>query len=780
LRLHIESFCVSALTFPFYQRPWFVFYFFPTRPISRAIKILCPATLSASSEFRTLSRRMLTLFSPRSHACCLLCSPSAVDYRAKTWTCPFCLGRNMFPPHYAENISPESSPAELVPQFTTVEYQLQTTMPGAPPIFLFVVDTCVDEEELEKLGDALLQAFNLLPPEALVGLITYGTLVNVHELGFGDCPKSFVFRGDKEYSPQKIQDMLGISSMRAQAGGAGMPGGRGSAFGRFLLPASDCAFALEQVLQDLQKDPWPVEPAERVHRSTGVALSVAMGLLESCKGAQRQGSRIVTFIAGPCTIGEGQIVGLNKSETIRSHTDMTNKKVPHYAPACAYYNVLGDRAIAIHAVVDVYACSLDQTGVLELKGMVNRTGGVVVISDKFNQSMFRESLKRAFRASLGVPAAADGSHPAIPGSLAMGFGATIEVIVPRDIKICGALGPCASMRKAGPTVSETETGVGGTSQWYLGGIDPAVTMAFYFDVPNTNPAPLQPNKRRFFQFLTQYQTASGHTHLRVTTTAGPWHSDAADHGPIARSFDQEAAVALIARLVTFRAESEPLPDVLRWLDRSLIRLCSKFATYQKDNAASFRLTPEFQLYPQFMFHLRRSRVVHNNNSSPDEQYFYRQVLNRECVSNTLIMLQPSLMSYTLQPGPPQPVLLDANSVRLDTILLLDTFFHVVVFHGETIAAWKDAGYQNQPEHINFRNLLEAPQNDAGVIMENRFPLPRYISCNQGKSEARFLLSVLNPSMTHHSGEAAGGQTILSDDVSLKVFIEHLIKLSVQS
>ena len=39
-------------------------------------------------------------------------------------------------------------------------------------------------------------------------------------------------------------------------------------------------------------------------------------------------------------------------------------------------------------------------------------------------------------------------------------------------------------------------------------------------------------------------------------------------------------------------------------------------------------------------------------------------------------------------GPPTPVLLDASSVRHNAILLLDTFFHVVVFHGEQIAAWK--------------------------------------------------------------------------------------------
>ena len=46
-----------------------------------------------------------------------------------------------------------------------------------PPIFLFVVDTCLDEDDLKALKDALVVSLNLLPPYALVGLITYGTMV---------------------------------------------------------------------------------------------------------------------------------------------------------------------------------------------------------------------------------------------------------------------------------------------------------------------------------------------------------------------------------------------------------------------------------------------------------------------------------------------------------------------------------------------------------------------------------------------------------------------------
>lgn len=43
---------------------------------------------------------------------------------------------------------------------------------------------------------------------------------------------------------------------------------------------------------------------------------------------------------------------------------------------------------------------------------------------------------------------------------------------------------------------------------------------------------------------------------------------------IESSFDQEASAVLMARLGVFRAESEEGPDVLRWLDRQLIRLVS--------------------------------------------------------------------------------------------------------------------------------------------------------------------------------------------------------------
>jgi protein transport protein SEC23 len=354
-------------------------------------------------------------------------------------------------------------------------------------------------------------------------------------------------------------------------------------------------------------------------------------------------------------------------------------------------------------------------------------------------------------------------------------------------------------------------GVGGTNAWSLGGADPNTTVAIYFDVSNTGKVP--EGKRRCIQFLTRYLHASGRTRLRATTLVGPWYNppdipkdnpqaerQANMNSPVRMSFDQEAAAVLTARMAVHQTETDQVGDVLRWIDRSLIRLCAKFAEYEPDNMQSFRLTPEFSLYPQFMFHLRRSQFLQVFNSSPDEAAYYRYVLTRENTTNSLVMIQPTLLSYSFN-GAPQAAMLDAESVRPDTILLLDvrkyheqayfripsssltfyqsatqTFFHTVIFHGETIAAWREQGYHEQEEHAAFRSLLEAPQSDAQLIMDARFPVPRYIVCDQHKSEARFLMAKLNPSVTHNSNlDGGGGAQVNTDDVSLRVFMEHLSK-----
>lgn len=98
-----------------------------------------------------------------------------MDTRARLWICPFCLSRNPLPTHY-KDITQDAIPAELHPESTTIEYRLARPAPS-PPIFLYVVDTCQEEDSLKALKDSLVMSLSLLPVNALVGLVTFGTMV---------------------------------------------------------------------------------------------------------------------------------------------------------------------------------------------------------------------------------------------------------------------------------------------------------------------------------------------------------------------------------------------------------------------------------------------------------------------------------------------------------------------------------------------------------------------------------------------------------------------------
>ena len=163
--------------------------------------------------------------------------------------------------------------------FTTIEYILPTSAEqkaNSKPIFILMVDTAVSADEMAELKDSLQQSINFIPEDALVGLITYGKMVFVHELGFTEMPKAYAFRGTKAVTAQQVSQQLGIAVRNDPRGNAASGGSR-----RFLLPIGECEFAISSILDDLMKDAWPTSSDKRPQRCTGVALSVAVGLLEA-------------------------------------------------------------------------------------------------------------------------------------------------------------------------------------------------------------------------------------------------------------------------------------------------------------------------------------------------------------------------------------------------------------------------------------------------------------------------------------------------------------------
>jgi protein transport protein SEC23 len=399
---------------------------------------------------------------------------------------------------------------------------------------------------------------------------------------------------------------------------------------------------------------------------------------------------------------------------------------------------------------------------MEMKHLVERTGGYLLLTDSFNTDVFKHTFLKIF------------SREAT-GALKMAFNATMEVYTSSDIKVSGAIGPGSSLSKKNSFVSDTEIGMSKTTAWCTASVDNNSTYAVYFDVTNQNAD----NKvRAVVQFQTRYQHSSGRIRLRVTTVSYPY-AEVNNLPKYIQGFDQEAAAVIMARWAVFRSETEETIDVIRWLDRTLIRLVAKFGDYQAELPHTFKLCKEFTYYPQFMFHLRRSQFLQTFNVSPDESAHYRTVLQRENVTNSLVMIQPALLEYSFDSPYPKPVLLDISSLKANIILLLDTFFNVLIWHGDTIVEWKKAGYQENPEYEHFKTLLQMPLKDAHSIVEERFPVPRLTVTDSGKGAERLLKAKVNPGGMSQDNAVVEKGHYITDDVSLKVFMDHLIKLAVQ-
>lgn len=665
------------------------------------------------------------------------------------YTCPFCNARNNAPPQYMTAQVP-------IPELnnTTIEYV--TSKPfKQQPIFLYVVDLCQDDDNLNKLKETLAESLAYLPGDVLVGLITFGQLVQVHDLSDPNLRRSYVFRAGKDYTEKEIAEML----HKPMAAVPGQPGVI-SSLHRFFRPIAEVEADLEDILLNLSPDPWPVVRGNRSVRCTGSAINIATGLLGQCFAGF--GARIFLFVGGLCTAEPGLIVNKELKEPIRSHSDIDKDNAKYYKKAVKFYEGIAQRAAKNSHAIDLFGGCLDQVGFLEMKSLPAKTGGVLLLTDAFTTTIFQSSFLSLFE-KMGDEE-----------SLVMGFNATLDIKCSRELKIGGLIGHATSLNVKN-NVSEVETGLGGSSQFKMCTISPQLTYGIYFDVANTAMVPQ--NHVSYIQFITQYQHSSGTYRVRVTTVTNPM---SADDGALAGYFDQEAATVLMARLTLHKAEQDDGADVLRWIDRTLIKLCQKFTDYRKDDESSFKLHREFELYPQFIYHLRRSQFLQVFNNSPDETAFYRHVLMTEDTSNSMTMIQPSLLSFNVNSADPEPepVLLDSVSIRADCILLLDTFFHILIYHGKEVARWRKERYQDQPEYAGFKEFLQRPKIEATELLAGRFPLPRFIDTEEGGSQARFLYSKLNPSNTHNSSDTSGGAVVLTDDVSLQVFMSHLKKLVV--
>lgn len=175
------------------------------------------------------------------------------------------------------------------------------------------------------------------------------------------------------------------------------------------------------------------------------------------------------FIGGPCTQGPGMIADDDLKLPIRSHHDIDKDNARFMKKAIKHFEALANRAAANSHIVDIYSADVNQTGLHEMKYLTNYTGGHLILADSFNTSLFKQSFQRVFLKDS-------------KNDFRMGFCSAIDVKTSRELKVSGAIGACVSLNVKNQYVSETETGIGGTSSWRIAGIYPNSTIALFFDV----------------------------------------------------------------------------------------------------------------------------------------------------------------------------------------------------------------------------------------------------------------------------------------------------------
>ncbi|KAG9390471.1 COPII coat complex component, Sec23 (Sec23) [Carpediemonas membranifera] len=732
---------------------------------TEAAKLVVPPTLMYAPLKRIANMPRVNYSPVNCSRCNAVLNPYCqVDFKSsqKRFVCPLCGAYTNLPSNYA-GITETHLPAELAQTSNTIEYNLSfTNEKRQHPVYLFVLDLCLPEDEFESMKERVSNAILALPEDAVIGLVTFGTTIQVYELMYEYCPRYFVFRGHEDIQTSQLESYLGLRNRNRPN-----PAAQGSLDQRFLLPIGQCLDSLAQIVDGLEPDPWPVKQKARPLRCTGIAISVASSLLGAVNPSSA--GRIIVLTGGPATVGPGMIASTDKGDNLRSHSNIDKKEAlaAHVKPAIKFYTALGKRCLDKGHCVDIFGACLDQVGLHEMRPLVDLTGGQFVQSESFSNVHFVDSFEAVINSLSGDKDAL----------LDHGMNGIVEIALSPEIRVSGCLGPCGALGTSGPVVGENETGKGKTASWKVCSIDSLTTLAFVLEIcatPKDGATP--PGQQRYVQFKTRYQSPAGDYILRVTTMAYRW---AGREGArvVSAGFDQEAAIAAVARIACWKAESMPSADVLRWVDRAVIKLTARFSQFEKNRPETVKMQTNFMLFPQFVFHLRRSPILNVFGMSPDETAYYRHHIMRADVRSSVTMVQPVLIAYKPEnPDEPGPVDLDSRSANPQHVLLMDTFHHVLVWRGDNVVQWEKQGLAESNETVS--KLIQYPVDDAEEIITSRFPRPRYTHCDQGKSQARFLLAKLNPANTYTSGSGAAGEVMLTDDVNLQKFLDHLKKVSV--
>lgn len=114
------------------------------------------------------------------------------------------------------------------------------------------------------------------------------------------------------------------------------------------------------------------------------------------------------------------------------------------------------------------------------------------------------------------------------------------------------------------------------------------------------------------------------------------------------------------------------------------------------------------------------------------------------------------------------------------MLLLDSYFVVLVWYGEHIHQWKKDRVNEQEEYAYLNELFNNPMEDSSAVIYERIPVSNFYETFKGDGKERYLKSRVNPSTSNASMTEVTMWLIqtgnfVTDDAPIKLFMDFLIK-----
>lgn len=542
-------------------------------------------------------------------------------------------------------------------------------------------------------------------------------------------------------------------------------------------------------VDNILKDPWSVPANERPQRATGRFIELTSQLLEHLNA---RGTRIITFLSGPATIGKGRVATLPKQEFMRKAVDLenNNKQLNKiWQESTEFYNSLAARLAGYEQTLDLFAFSLDQFGLFEMRQMIAQTGGSIYLDEEFRDPRFAETLTRFLtpQPMLQSVTHEDGGTEMVETEERLGTRMRTKVKInlrlSKELRVMGCVGNVRSLKdKPMPAmISKNSIGEGNTLSWNAGSADHDSSYLFILEISERDKSKaLTPHRPVYMQFQIQYVDAAGRLILRVLTIERLiiGYSKPQEMLPY---LDQLTILATFAKVAALRSYNQDSKIVTRFVDKSLINILRRFRI-------KGGIPEELNLLPQYFYYLRKSVFVKKFGTSLDEMAYYRLIILKENLDNVLVMIQPQLLQYSLDQAEGQAVSPDSSAMQKDVVLLADSYFHFVIWQGLHIKQWVDAEYHLQPEYENIKFLIEAPEKDVSYTLDERFYLTKTIRCHFDSPNERILKAKLNPDQGQaHGGtlvgegqwaESGGGaevtENFVSDEASLGQFMSKLV------